>query len=80
MSEHTHERFVSGCFRCELSREEAFDTLVEERDELESILDTLAEIVYGWVEGGIRTLTALNTIEDVLTQNEFLPLDNSERG
>ena len=30
MSEHLHSTYVSGCFRCELSRDEAMESMAEE--------------------------------------------------
>ena len=36
MSAHRHPQHVPGCYRCELSREEAFNDLVQQRDELDA--------------------------------------------
>ena len=47
MTAHLHPQHVPGCFRCELSRDEAFDALADERDELQADRDLLTRLLDG---------------------------------
>lgn len=43
MTEHRHSKYVEGCYRCELGRDEAHAALIEERDELLARAEQLEE-------------------------------------
>jgi len=62
MSEHRHAEYMVGCFRCELSRDEAFDALRDEVDELTATLEQVRAEVKAWMTHGPASVPDLEVI------------------
>jgi len=50
-SPHLHSKFVHGCYRCEISREEADVAIGEELDELNAKLAAIDALHQPWTGG-----------------------------